>query len=470
MRLMLVASLVLSIAAPLAAQEARPTPATRARVIAALERLMATGEPRHTSHDAGQWLQAEVNAAFARGDREIMRLAQRAAIPLIAQVSMPVARHRAGVPLQIETPPVLTLPVPVAYRADLWASVDGGELVAIGTVSTGLKGSGPMRSLPKSSEDAGLHHIRVRARITYEDRTLPAETRDLPEIVYGLFDPDTEARFDVRFFIESAKHMSAQRLDPSLPDLAFALWLDAVTVPYSPRRQTDEEKWRISYCDEAFVEAGLPPRSRDLCTVAYFLLDGGWGEVWLRTGRIELAESEVRWLAETPAVELIRLREPDCREVSDGLSALPNLLAAGPSSWPSGDLSVAPEDITVTRTPTALRVTAIVRNAGTAHIRGAEVMIGIATSATDRGITRGFVVDVPRGSEREIQLSVPFTAPYGVIVVQAMQMSMHTPHDTWNPDPTADDTVAFRIISPQRAPKGFAASLIAQCGPICRGF
>ena len=44
------------------------------------------------------------------------------------------------------------------------------------------------------------------------------------------------------------------------------------------------------------------------------------------------------------------------------------------------------------------------------------------------------------------------------------------PHDSWSPDPTPDDAVAFRIVSPHRAPKGFAASLVEQCGPICRGF
>jgi hypothetical protein len=97
-------------------------------------------------------------------------------------------------------------------------------------------------------------------------------------------------------------------------------------------------------------------------------------------------------------------------------------------------------------------------------------MIGAVTSAADRGITRSLVVDVPRGGTTEIELSVPFSAPYGAVIAQVMQISEHTPHDSWNPDPTPDDAVAFRIISPQHAPKGFTASLVAQCGPICRGF
>jgi hypothetical protein len=52
-------------AKPLKTQSA-PAPADRAKVVAALERLIVTGEPRHTDHDEGQWLQREVDAAFAR--------------------------------------------------------------------------------------------------------------------------------------------------------------------------------------------------------------------------------------------------------------------------------------------------------------------------------------------------------------------------------------------------------------------
>jgi len=43
----------------------------RAALVAALESLIATGEPRHTTHDQGEWLQLAVDAAIARGDRQI---------------------------------------------------------------------------------------------------------------------------------------------------------------------------------------------------------------------------------------------------------------------------------------------------------------------------------------------------------------------------------------------------------------
>ena len=466
MRPSLVLSLMLLSAASTSAQE--PRPSTRERVLAALETLMTTGEPRHTSHDEGQWLQAEVSAAIARGDAEITRLAQHAAIPLIAVARTPVSPLGSNPPVGIEMPPVLTLPMAVAYRAHLFASVNGGELVAVGTVSTDRRESALDWSLLESAKKAGLHHIRLRAQIIYDGSTLPAETRDLQEVVYAIYDPNADVKLDARYYEMSAKNVSARRLDAALPDIPFATWLHDLATQYSDKK--DEQQWRTTYCDEFSVEAGLPPRRRDLCTVAYLHLTGGWAEIWLRVGRIELTDSDVRWLVEGPAVEGIRLRYSNSSEVSAGLSALPGLLTAAPASWPSPDLSVAPEDIAVTRTATTVHIAAVIRNSGNATSRGAQVIISVATSATDRGITRSLVVDVPRAGTKEIEVSVPFSAPYGAVLAQVLQISEHTPHDTWTADPTPDDEVAVRIISPEHAPSGFVASLLQQCGPICRGF
>ena len=468
MRPSLLITLALLTAAPASGQE--PRLSARGRVLAALETLMTTGEPRHTSHDEGQWLQTEVSTAIASGDAEVTRLAQRAAIPLIAVARTPVSPLGATPPVTIEMPPVLTLPTPVAYRAHLFASVDGGELIPAGSVSTDRREAGLDWSLLESAKRTGLHHIRLRARIVYERSALAAETRDLPEVVYAIYDPNTDATLDARYYEMSAKNVSARRLDATLPDVPFATWLHDVVAPYSGGRKNDGQEWRTTYCDEFSVEAGLPPRRRDLCTVKYFLLAGGWGEIWLRTGRIELTDREVRWLAEGPTVEGILLRTSHRSEVSDGLAALPALLAADPSSWPSADLSVAPHDIAVTRTATAIEISAVIRNYGNAPSRGAKVIIVAATSASDRGITRTFVVDVPRGGTREVALSLPFKAPYGFVLTQVMQISEHAPHDSWTPDPTPEDAVALRIITPEHAPKGVLASLLQQCAPICRGF
>ena len=54
----------------------------RARLVQALEALIATESSGHTTHDDGEWLQLAVTDSIRRGDREIERLAVRAAAPL----------------------------------------------------------------------------------------------------------------------------------------------------------------------------------------------------------------------------------------------------------------------------------------------------------------------------------------------------------------------------------------------------
>jgi len=362
----------------------------------------------------------------------------------------------------------LTLPALVAYRANLYASVDGGELVPVGTAASDKRYATLDWSLLESAKRTGLHHIRFRAEITYDRSRLPAETRDLQDVVYAIYDPTADTNLDTRYYEMSAKNVSARRLDAALPDVPFATWFRDLVTPYAAGRKNGGQEWRITYCDELSAEPDWVPRRRDLCTVTYFLLEGGWGEIWLRTGRIELTNNEARWLAEGPTVEGILLQDSIGTEVSDGLAALPALLAGPPSSWPSADLSVVPEDIAVTRTATTLHIAAVIRNYGNAPSRGAEVVFNAVTSATDRGITRTSVVDVPPGGTTEIEVSMPFSAPYGAVLAQVSQMSEHA-HGRWTPDPTPYDDVAWRVISPERAPKGFAASLLKLCGPICRG-
>lgn len=65
------------------AQTPHPEPQRKA-LIRALEALIATGEPGHTTHDAGEWLQLAVDDAIRRGDTDVERIAIRAASPLTA--------------------------------------------------------------------------------------------------------------------------------------------------------------------------------------------------------------------------------------------------------------------------------------------------------------------------------------------------------------------------------------------------
>ena len=87
------------------------------------------------------------------------------------------------------------------------------------------------------------------------------------------------------------------------------------------------------------------PATRDLCAVATFgVNDGrsGLAEVWIRTGRIELTDTEVRWLGEAPTFEALQIGGASL----ESIAVLPELLVQPRETWPAGDVAVAPEEIT----------------------------------------------------------------------------------------------------------------------------
>jgi hypothetical protein len=112
----------------------RSESADRQALVATLERMIATGEPHHSSHDQGELLQRAVNAALAQSDEEVALLATRAAALLSAQVARPVIAATETVPLAISSRLALNLPYPVDYKAEIVASVDGGETVRLGHI------------------------------------------------------------------------------------------------------------------------------------------------------------------------------------------------------------------------------------------------------------------------------------------------------------------------------------------------
>jgi hypothetical protein len=72
---------------------------------------------------------------------------------------------------------------------------------------------------------------------------------------------------------------------------------------------------------------------------------------------------------------------------------------------------------------------------------------------------------------KRIEAALPFPFAYGVALAYTTQVNEHAPHDTWSPDPTPEDGLAFRIVNPQHAPAGFAQRVAEQtCGYACRGW
>jgi len=319
----------------------------------------------------------------------------------------------------------------------------------------------------------GRHTLRFTARLTFADATLGVETRELPAVVYGIYDSDAAEGFEVRSFIDAAREANARELDPLLPPVAFGRWLQSVAkaAPNADFEPAHEHSWEAHYCDERLAvernQSAAHSPVGDLCTVAVLAVaDGhnGIGRIWIRTGRIERAGEGFSWTAVPASLEAIELRSADLTT----LSGLPALLALPVPAWPSPDISMVPEDIHVVREGDAVHVRAFVRNGGTAAAREAQIHVTASVEGVKRA-SRTFLCTVPANGEVEVAESLALAAPYGEIVVHVLQISDHTAVAQWAPDPTPDDGLAFRVVGREHAPAGYADKLLKQCGA-CRGF
>ena len=445
----------------------------RVALVTALERLLTTGEPRDVAHDDGELLQEAVSDAIRRGDVEIERLAMRAAAPIVVRVSRPVASVQSLPALDIDASVVLKLARPVAYEAQILASVDGSELVPIGSVKSGARGGGRIDTgLPRSAAAPGFHRITLRARVAFvprDERLTPwTETRELPDVAYALYDENSRNHADVRAFLLAHLGASAQHFDSQLPDVTLATWLERTL---RPRAGTDGPFmiWQVQFCVERTSESGTAPRTGPLCTVGYFGARGVIAALWFRTGRIDSTQDGMTWTAEEPSFQAISMRESG--DDLGPLSSFPDLLDRDAASRPRGDVSIAPDDIVITPgdRANAASVTITMRNQGDAPVHRVFVNVAVAHNTTDRGFARSFVIDIPARGARDITLPVVFSAGYGVVAVLAMQLTEHGTFADWAAfDPSPDDAVAFRVYNGQAAPPGFVDAVRGACS--CRGW
>jgi hypothetical protein len=446
---------------------AQPEPADRAAVIVALERLIRTGEPHHNDHREGEWLQRVVNEGYSRKDGEIMRLAQRAAVTLVPFATDPVGPVSAVPVLYVRKVDWLKVPSVSRYQADVFASWDGGELLK---VEPRWQSQGSINhAAPPAAKRPGFHRVRLQARIVLEGPadSAVAETRELGEIVYALYDPAEEEE-DARVFVFSPARVSAREFDSALPEFPLTDWLNGTLLPFGGRSDPDRD-WKSTYCDARTRPGAAVAQDNTLCTIAYFSMNAGFGELWFRTGRVERGEGAVRWIPERPSFQALRLHGGQ-NTAHLTLSALPGLLAEPPERWPTGDVSVVPDDIIVAPAPGIVRFEATVRNSGALDLHGVNITVAAATSERERGELRSFVRDIPAGGEARIEGTIALPGPYGAVVVLAMQVGEDSPHDFWIPDPTPDDAVAYRIVNPRHAPQDYAARIRNQCAPACRGY
>jgi hypothetical protein len=456
---------------------AQTSDSPRTRLVQALEALISTESSDHTTHDDGEWLQLAVTDSIRRGDREIERLAVRAAAPLRARITRPVSPTHDLPVLDIDAGNVLSVPRPINYRAQVFGALDSSEFIPVLEARSGVgsgarleKALGPAAVLP------GFHTLRLRARLTFgadqaDGDSSWTETRELPPLFYAIYDiaGQPQATPDVRALVYGPAAASARTFDPSLGDEPFAVWLATVL---STRRNGagPGPEWLSQFCSERTAEAGAAPDRTAICAVVYFQAVSRIGQIWFRTANVQIMEDGAR-LDPLAAPRFEGFVIGESAPESQRLSALPSVLDTDPALRPIGDVSISPDDIRVVPSNPAaaqpLTVAITARNRGTGDLFKVAIHVALATSPTEKGVSRQFVVDIPANGSAEVTLLSVFPSGYGVIVVQAMQLSEHSPFENWTPDPTPEDACAFRVVNPQLTPPRYIESFGADSG--CRG-
>jgi hypothetical protein len=445
----------------------------RAALVAALERLIVTGEPRHTTHDGGERLQLAVDEAIARGDREIERLAIRAASPLTASISPPVSSIHEPPSISFDASTVLRVKRAMPYTARLFASLDGGAFAHVRDLQSGKGTGGRIDVLGlKTPVKPGFHVIKVRAELRFDatESRMDSwiEQRILPPLYYAVYDPADQSSAPIRALVFGPASTPVREFDRQLGAEPFAAWLSGVL---SKRQGPGDHRphWQSQYCHERTSEAGSRQTPTALCSVVYFHSLVDIGQIWFRTAEIRKTGPGVEWAPIAPAkFEGVVL--PSRGQVSQQLSALPSLLDPAVETRPSGDISISSSDIVVV--PSAPQpgvpadVSVTVRNIGLSDLHKVAVDVTWGSDLKVRGTSRTFVVDVAAQESANLTLQAAFPTVYGYVLAHSMQVSEHSPHERWTPDPTPENACALRIVNERLAPVGYLAELVEASG--CR--
>lgn len=453
---------------------AQPQDGERRALVAALESLIATGKHVHMTHDQGEWLQRTVDTAIARGDQEIERLAVRAASPLSASVDRPVSSSDDLAGIGFDAQNALRVRRPVPYTARIAASVDNREFVEVKTVQSGKSVGGRLDVvLPEAAARPGFHVVRLTAELTFgsgsPDTGGWTEARTLTPVSYAIYDANAESSAPMRALVYGPALTHVREFDLLLGDEPFAEWLSGVL---SKRRTKSDAGpyWSSQYCDERNGEAGLRVTPTGLCSVVNFGVGRDIGQIWFRTADIHETDQGIEWIPLSPAhFEGLVIREsaPQTR-----LSSLPTLLDTTAAGRPAGDVSITPADIVVTPAdpkPGAFASATIsVRNIGDGDLYKVQVNVGFGVDPKSRPVWREFVVDIPAQQSTDLKLQVSFPNGYGFVMAHALQLSEHSPHDNPVPDPTPENSCAFRIVNGRLAPPKYVETLLGDAGG-CNG-
>jgi hypothetical protein len=442
-------------------------PLDRAQLVDSLERLARTGEPRHVTHDDGQELDETLKEALAAGgDVDLQWLATRAAAPLVPAIQRPLSSRTRTGGLSVRAERVLTLPWTVDYVADIDARLDDGPWQKILRVTSGVSENRSLdKLLPRAAAIApGFHTLSLRARIRYGE--LPAgmprrETRELLTLNYGIWGSAGKAADPVRPFFDSAASVSAQRLDPNLPDVPFTSWL--AQLPRDPNDSAATD-WRTEWCGlrESMSDENLVPG--DVCVVARRSgLHGSFTEIWIKAGTLRHDGNGSKWVRTYSAFMAAYLYHGQLR-VRVPIAAVPGYLAGADEDWPSARIVVNAAGISVASpnvlpgVPTTLRI--LVANLGDADANGITINV-VAASETDLPAThRAFVRTIRAGGSIEIETPITLPARYGVVDVLIVPG-----HDDISARTGSNENHhAYAVINQRAAPAGYLQRLCLELG------
>jgi hypothetical protein len=422
------------------AQGPDPASARRSKMVEVLEALARDDWPAASAPAMWRELVQAFDAELARDPGSPMAaLVRQAATRIDVDVTPVIVRRVEDLHAQIEGTSALELETPIPYRAEVYASLDGGEWFLFGVVHGGGCGT---RILPWAAGlGPGIHSLHTIVDISYLRQTAapakegPCTLRpsaggdSLPPL-----DPDNVIHRERRelsahsfgIFPVLPTGIMASSIEPGLPDLPLTTWLQNELVQAGEIETSPD--WVVDFChvEEAIVfaigdwrpaSASARRQPRSIC-LAYATGVNEASVVALRLRVATVNEHTAEWTFETPSLQdLVIGGDGNVMDVPFP-SLLPQVLTQPPSSFPILDVAVSPSDLRYepadAKPGDRITVIARIQNIGD---RDARLMNGLLAVQAEGGLTdvHEFVADIPVQVEVSFQSTMPAS---GVIVAQ----------------------------------------------------
>jgi hypothetical protein len=444
-------------------------PPDRSALLAALDQRVLTGLPKHLDHDEGQDLQEAVTVALAANpnDADVARAAVRASFLVVPHVSPVISDAMPSIAVDMLQP--FKLPWKITADAVIDASVDGSAWRQAKTFAPNAMGMIPIDELFPRASRQGFHVVRLRASLSFHGGPAflpPSDTRELPPVMYGIAGTSAAGQ-RVTALLNSAGRASVSGLDRSLPRVPLGAWLPTVAAtPGSPPIE-----WTGLWCEDRPGLDDELPASICARSIVGVSPEGGHAEIWVKIATVDTSGLKPTLTAITPTLEAVDLIA-NMRRAKGDLATLPSALRSSVDDWPHAAVVLDPEAIVVSpASPNpgeSVTIAIEVKNPGTSDLLGILVNVALADSADGPAFAqRQFIRSIPAGDSVIVKTDARFPRGFGVISVLAgigadAQFPALLTDSNWS-------FVAWRIVRPDLAPKGFVDSVGAAigCKPDC---